>query len=94
MRYIKNNRIAVLTNPNSGWYTQHKDLIRTFDPELVQKVLDGVGPPGLEIEWLVPGDRFRIEIVDGKEVITVLVVGSVPITGSLMSAQKEFWLTA
>jgi hypothetical protein len=93
-KYIKNNRVAVLTNPESGWFSNHQDLDKLFDPKLVQQVLDGTGPVGLIVEWLVPGDQFRIEQFNGKEVVTVLIIGTNPITGQYISAQHETWLTA
>jgi hypothetical protein len=93
-RYIKDNRVAVLTNPDAGWYTIHYDIDKLFDPDLVQQVLGGTGPDGLMVEWVVPGDQFRIETFNGKEVVTVLIIGSNPITGQYISAQHEHWLTA
>jgi hypothetical protein len=74
-KHVVNNRVAVLTNPTHGWFTVHHDLARVFDPELVQKVLSGAPdvPPGLMVEWLVPGDRFVIEIWQGQETVRVFV---------------------
>jgi hypothetical protein len=42
----------------------------------------------------MPGDRFCIETVNGKEIVTVLVIGKVPITGALLSLTDRNWLTA
>jgi len=93
-RYVKDNKVAVLTDPESGWYTIHHDSDKLFDPVLVQQVLDGKGPNGLIVEWVVPGDQFRVEMFNGKEVVTVVIVGSSPITGQYIPAQHEHWLTA
>ncbi len=74
-KFIQNNRVAVLTNPESGWYCVHGDLAKLFDPDLVQKVLnqDPTAPPGLIVEWLVLGDHFVVEWFQGLEVIRVFV---------------------
>jgi hypothetical protein len=93
-RYIRDGRIAVLTNPLHGWYTKHQKEQLIFDVDIVQSVLDGHGPHGLEVDWVMPGDRFCIETVNGKEIVTVLVIGKVPITGALLSLTDRNWLTA
>jgi hypothetical protein len=87
-------RIAVLYHPN-GWYTKHHNESMLFSPRLIDQVLKGQSSiPGLSVEWLMPGDRFRPEIFRGQEVITVLILGSSPIQGSAMLTQHEHWLTA
>lgn len=74
-KFVRNNRVAVLIDPTKGWYTRHGDLSKAFDPNLVELVLtkSPQAPDGLQVEWLVPGDRFVIEHWQGQEVIRVLV---------------------
>jgi hypothetical protein len=93
-RYIQNGRVAVLTNPTHGWYTKHLNEQLIFDVDIVQSVLDGHGPHGLEVDWVMPGDRFCIETVNAQEVVTVLIIGSIPITGAWMKVDNKHWLTA
>ena len=93
-RYILDGRVAVLYHPD-GWYTKHHNESMVFSTRLVEQVLKSQSSiPGLCVEWVMPGDRFRPEIFRGQEVITVLVLGSGPIQGSTMSKQHEHWLTA
>ena len=93
-RYIRDGRVAVLTNPENGWYTKHLKEQLIFDVDIVQSVLDGHGPHGLEVEWVMPGDLFCIETINGQEVVTVFIIGSMPITGAWMSVTEKAWLTA
>ena len=94
-KFIKGNRVAVLTKPQ-GWYTQHQDVEKLFDADLIQRVLDqdSTVDPELQVEWLIAGDRFRPEMFRGHEVITVLQVGTTPITGSEWKEQNKDWLIA
>lgn len=93
-RYIMDGRIAVLYHPD-GWYTKHGNESMLFSPRLISQVLKGQSSiPGLCVEWVMPGDRFRPELYNGQEVITVLILGSGPIQGSAMPEQHEHWLTA
>lgn len=74
-KYVQNDRVAVLINPTAGWYTVHGDLQKVFDPDLVKQVLshDPDAPPGLQVEWLTPGDQFVIENWQGQEIVRVLI---------------------
>jgi hypothetical protein len=93
-RYTLDGRVAVLCHPD-GWYSKHGNESMLFSPRLVDQVLkDQSSVPGLCVEWLMPGDRFRPELFRGQEVITVLILGSSPIQGSTMGNRHGDWLTA
>lgn len=92
-RYQRDGKIAVLYHAD-GWYTQHGYEELIFDPDLVQAVLDGCCKHGLSLAWVMPGDKFRPELWQGQEIITVFVVGSCSASGSQWSCQWESWLTA
>jgi hypothetical protein len=47
----------------------------------------------LEIEWLEKGTKFRIEKYRGLEMVTVLVRGTSPTTGSMLDMDQE-WIEA
>lgn len=90
-KFVRDNRVAVLINPTHGWYTQHQDLARVFDPVLVEMVLSKSlrAPEGLQVEWLVPGDRFVIEIWQGQEIVRVLIPDL-----HIPFSRPDNWLTA
>jgi hypothetical protein len=93
-RYTLDGRVAVLCHPD-GWYTKHHNESMVFSPRLIDQVLKGQSSvPGLCVEWVMPGDRFRPELFHGQEVITVLILGSSPIQGSTMVERYGDWLTA
>ena len=100
------NRIAVLTNPRWGWWCKHRDWNLVFDPNLIELLLanqkqqiKALVPEWkhlvneLEVEWLRPGDLFRIEEYRGTEMVTVLVRGRTLTTGSNLDMDKQ-WIEA
>jgi hypothetical protein len=87
-------RIAVLYHPD-GWYTKHGNESMVFSPRLVDQVLKQQSSvPGLCVEWVMPGDRFRPELYHGQEIIAVLVPGRRLLEGSELPDKKQHWLTA
>jgi hypothetical protein len=106
-KYVKDNQVAVLTNPRWGWWSKHQDWNLVFDPVMIQLILsnkkDLIKPllpvelrrlvDELEIEWLEKGTKFRIEKYRGLEMVTVLVRGTSPTTGSMLDMDQE-WIEA
>lgn len=92
-RYIREGKVAVLVNPEFGWYTKHGNQERVFDVDVVQSVIDGHGPPGLEIEWVDPGTPMQIVRHKGREMLRMLVRGTAWITGSTLDLDSE-WIVA
>jgi hypothetical protein len=100
------NQIAVLTNPRWGWWLKHQDWNLVFDSTLVELILSGQKQQiknllpewkhlvdELEIEWLQAGTLFRIEDYRGTEMVTVLVRGTAPVTGSNLDTDQQ-WIKA
>ena len=93
MRYTRDGKVAVVLSPSSGWYTLHGDWNRVFDPDLVQQILDGIGPPGLVVEWVNAGDLINVIQYHGQEKVQVLVRGTHWITGRDLDDDRE-WMRA
>jgi hypothetical protein len=106
-RYQRDNQVAVLTNPRWGWWLKHQDWNMVFNPVYVALVLNdqkeqlkAMVPAEykrlvdeLEIEWLDEGTKFCIEDYRGMEMVTVLIRGHSPTTGSELDLDKE-WIEA
>lgn len=85
--------MAVLIDPINGWFTQHGDWSRVFDPDTVSAVLAGTGPKGLIVEWVMPGDLIDIVQHRGREKVKVIIRGTHWINGKFLDLDKE-WMQA
>ena len=92
-RYVKDGKVAVILDPEFGWFTQHQDWNKVFDPAMAESIVAGTGPENLVIEWVNPGDRIRIVQHHGKEKVMLLIRGIHWITGRDLDKEID-WMVA
>ena len=90
-QYIKDNKVAVLTNPRQGWWTVHHTWNLVFDPVIVADTLGG-NRPDMTVDWVTPGTLISIDWHDQYgEVVTILQRGHSPTTGSELDLDKSWY---